>query len=342
MKQWIEELLVWPTVALAVVSILSNIWVIISTRNLQLSLHVDQSNSELDKIQYMSHDFVIYRLIFWLATIDLIYSMNFITLFGINWTTVNAACIMLGIMGQFLSCCTSLWRILIASYLFYLLKFDDALNASSVTQENQIRQEFFSIFCKVYLRDETVFKTVSFWIFLICCVCSIIPLLWGNHNHYTILYNYEQDGETYGSECWVSGYFQMIFYSIVMISVLFDITVLMMAVCKYYKTKRYTNAYLYLTRRLLMWVIIFLIIRIFPFFDRLLALVLTNYNTPLWLVLLHNYSLASVGIANGIVWYLTRKITPDSQIYKHRTGINTDINAKMAYLLAQQQNAPQF
>lgn len=38
-----------------------------------------------------------------------------------------------------------------------------------------------------------------------------------------------------------------------------------------------------------------------------------NYQAPLWLVLGHHYSLASVGIADGVVWLLYSRFTSRKQ-----------------------------
>lgn len=309
----IECFIVVPTVLIGIVSICFNIWVIHSVQKLQRMYRHDQSSllhgKYNDNPLMSSHDDVICKLIFWLAIIDLLYGADFILDYGIDWTTVNAPCLILGIIGQFLSVCTALWRVLIASYLFYLLKLNHGTQETNTTYHITCKQ-----LCGSYLQNAKIFNVITILIIVLCLVGSIIPLIWNNDNHYTILYNFKYHSTNYGTECWVESYFQMIFYGTLMISVCFDICVLITAVWKYYQTKWYTNAYLYLIKRLLAWVFIFLLIRIFPFLDRLLALIVDNYHTPLWLVLLHNYSLASVGIANGMVWYFNRKIKPHNTV----------------------------
>ena len=86
-----------------------------------------------------------------------------------------------------------------------------------------------------------------------------------------------------------------------------------MAVYKYYRTRWYTNVYLYLIKRLSVWVLGFLITRTVPTAFRLIVLINPNFKSPLWLVLCHNYLITSLGIANGIVWYFTQKIGPNTK-----------------------------
>ena len=55
--------------------------------------------------------------------------------------------------------------------------------------------------------------------------------------------------------------------------------------------------------QLIPWVIVYSIMRIIPGIARLWTLV-NPYNIPLWFALLHNYALASLGIADLLVWYV--------------------------------------
>lgn len=290
----IQVLIVYPTVFFAGLSVPCNIYVARSTLRSKRDL-IQQHGPRIKT----AHDFIIWHLIFSMAIIDTFYAFGTIVIFGINWPNVTSyGCYIAGFVSQFLAVCSSLWRLLIPCYLFYLL------TASVRTQTAIAKKKDFV---------ESIFESVALVIVFLSLVGAILPLVWTKHKvYYGILYAYKDGGNYYGAECWTEGYFQLIYYTILMLSVVFDMITLILAYYKYRETKAYTNAYWVLIKRLFAWVFVFLIIRLVPFFDRVLILFIKNFNPPLWLVLCHNYFIGATGIANAIVWYLTQRITPPS------------------------------
>ena len=66
MEEWIEETLVYPTIVLFCLSIVSDIYVIVSTTRFQLELSYEYGHDLI-----LSHDYTIAKLILWLAAINL-------------------------------------------------------------------------------------------------------------------------------------------------------------------------------------------------------------------------------------------------------------------------------
>ena len=328
MELWIEDTIVYPTLVLFCFSIISDICVIISTTRFKRALSYEYGNDSI-----FSHDYTIGNLILWLAAINLLWELTMIPEYGVNWTHMNPLCLTIAIAAQFFAVLNSLWQILIASYLFHLLTTDitqQSLDSSKKRQHhkpllhdnhNQRKQSNMIdvirwvcdpyLSCNFYLRNPFMFNLFALLLVIISAIGAIIPLIWDNDNHYAVIYNYTKNGYNYGGECWLkSASFQLISYGPFMLSVVLDVIVLLIAVCKYYQTKWFTKAYLYLIKRLSTWVIVFVIIRVLPFADRLLSWIVSDdhdFQTPLWLVLMHNYALASMGLANGLVWFANQK-----------------------------------
>lgn len=300
-KEWIELLFEVPSTTLAGIAVFCNIYVIYSTKKVKKKLsrqyHYDAKTM---------HDYILCHLIHWLGIIDIFFSIACIVDLGITPQLVtddSTECVLIGFLSQFAGTASSLWRILISIYLFVLLVTD--LNKSSNYQT--------SVVFASPTRNECMFNISIFTLIVLCFISAMIPLKYDGKTYYTRLYNYTDDnGYQYGAECWLKAYFQLIFYGLVSISIVFDIIVLLLAIYKYNQTKSFTSAYWVLIKRLFTWVCVFLIIRIIPFTDRCIGWIIgpNKYNAPLWLVLAHNYLLSSVGIANGIVWYFNRKTQP--------------------------------
>lgn len=159
-------------------------------------------------------------------------------------------------------------------------------------------------------------------------------------------YNKDKDKyRYYGSECWVCGRFQIIDYVLVVLSICFHSIVVLMAITMKRKFTRhnrlFTNnininmnrninnnnynnkltvsssnsnsmlhkggAYGYMVRQLLPWIVVYTLIRVLPTIDRIWGQVSDDL-VPLWLVLGHHYTIASLGIANALVWHSNRKV----------------------------------
>ena len=353
-KYWIDALLDYPTAGIAVCSLAGDAYVIASTTLLQRLLTKKYTNA-----QY-THDFIISSLIQRLAIINLFVSIISIPQLVINWGTFDIFCLLVGFLAHFFFILTSLWHIFISSYLLYLLLIDSKVkhsynknykkiknknknkhnNSNNNNNYNQMspslnytksqnynKKQRMHFKFEEWIRKPLTFDLITLIFLMISTVGSLIPLAWEGENHYTVLYNYQtRDGSRkYGNECWVEPAFWIIAYAPLMISVVFDIIVLLAAICKYYQTKWFTNAYLALIKRLSVWVIVFIMVRIIPFIERVILFIDPDYYVPLYLIALHNYIYAGAGVANGIVWYFNRRI--DSSVYLTNTPSSGAIKA---------------
>ena len=181
---------------------------------------------------------------------------------------------------------------------------------------------------------QEIFNILKCIMIVIAFIGTIVPIF-VNGNHYTVISNYYQKSNNshkknddnsnndsnrhgYGHECWIEGSFELIDYSFVMVSLLFHFIVLFVTICKYCQTKTFTNAYSYLILRLLPWVVVYTIVRVIPTLDRVWDQIGSEYSVPLWLVVGHDSTIASLGIANAIVWCFNRSIDKNiSQNYDH-------------------------
>ena len=302
-EEWIDEVNNFPTIAFGLMSIWGNAYVILSIARFKIDLRFEHGKAAI-----VTHDFIISHLIAIMASVDSVYIISLVVTFCVNWQSNNFACTLSGFTQQFLAVFTALWRLLIPGYLFYLLKTDGKHQRKSYDTTE-----------KTIARTENMFSSIVLTVILLSFIASTLPLIWNNKNYYGVLYNYTHGGYEYMSECWVESYFEYIYYILVVLSVLIDTTVLFIAIWKYNQTKWYTSAYVALIKRLSAWVGIFLVIRMIPFVDRLLVWIFNtntkddySYSAPLWFIYLHHYVAVSLGSANALVWYFTRRIKPQS------------------------------
>lgn len=298
--QSILDAIYYPTVCLASVSVLCNVYAATATKRFKKQLI-----NQLGKSAPTSHDYILCYLINLMSINDLFFALSYIPDIMISKSiaevngSASTACLVFGFACQYFATCSAFYKLLIPLFLLYLL----------TTNSKKQRQALSNA-----VKNKRVLSYLGIIIPLLSFVGSVLPLIWDNSNHYALLYSYTKDGYSYGAQCWVEGYWELIFYGIVILSVLFDIITLVIGIYKYNKTKIYTNAYLLLMKRLFTWVIVFLIVRIVPGVDRMLEVFAdanqeyASFHAPLWLVLLHNYLLSSYGIANGVVWYFNRNV----------------------------------
>lgn len=307
MTTWVttENLIYYPTVVLFGVSIFFDIYVISSTFKLI---------GKLSRLSQATPDYVISNLIFILSFTSLLQCINDIPAFGISWHHFNKWCFITGFIGNFLLLFICLWQLLIAMYLFCLLNSSRDRDTIANYNYNYSSNKK----CYLYLHNPTIFNIIVAIFTSFCLIACILPTVWESDKlYYGIIYNYTDANhhyKKYGAQCWVEGWFQLIPYIIWVASIVFNIIVLLLAICKYIQTKKYTDVYIHFVKRLITWVVLFTLLAVFPFIDRLLGIISKKkdkiYTAPLWIVLAHNYSLACVGIANGIVWYFNGKFKP--------------------------------
>ena len=232
MKQWIEDVIVYPTVILGSLSLLTDLCVIVSIRKHQKSMVARYGPN----IQ-LSHDYMIAKLILWLSVINTLYTTLVIIGYGVDWKEVNFPCILVGFIGQFAFVLTSLWHILIASYLFRLLVLD--IRKKDSTVETSFSASHKTSIIRKYYYPSMIFNYIALTMIMLALIAAIAPLFINDKVNYTILYNYTSNGVNYDPECWLEGDLQLIAYGLLMASVLFDVIVFSLAVCKYYQTRSF-------------------------------------------------------------------------------------------------------
>ena len=303
-QNWIEDGFVYPTLGLSVISIFCNFYVIRSTLRYQIRLQI-----KFGRAGSYTHDYIVYSLIFWMSVIDTFYALATIVSDGTHWTHTSPFCVAVGFFTQLIDMYSSLWKLFITLYFFYLLIIDIKQQIPAQLQYESQTQK--------HNRNDCIFSTIHLIIIMLSLLGALLPLFWSQNNfkkYYGMLYNYtSKNNEHYAAECWLKGDFQFIFYGVLFVTILCDFIVLLLAIYKYNQTKSYTNAYLLLIKRLSAWVFVFWIVRIIPFIDRVFGLYYgeNKWNPPIWLALGHNYMTASLGIANGLVWYFNKNIRPD-------------------------------
>lgn len=300
-----------PGLIFGVFSIIGNCYVFFST-NVVMEYLVPHSNDD-----------VIVRLIHWLAFIDfwwvISFSMNLIpTGFNLN-TYSSTMCVFLGICLTFISVVNNLWHLLIASDFFYLLNKTSKRNfffhkfSGSSTHKKYY-----------YLQNPTTYSRLCYLVILLSFLTAILPPIFDtqrNARTYANFHNYyDNNGDGYGSECWLVSDWRLMIYIPTIIGLLFHYLVLLFSILKYRQTKSFTNAYMYLIKRLIPWIICYSVIKIFPTIFRIWGLVGNVEDIPLWFVVIHHVCITGCGVANGTVWYFTRKVDPSKAQLQLQSG----------------------
>ena len=321
----IDQLIKLPAIIIAALSIICNFYVIISTNRAKgrvLLRHIPNGR--------YTRDFVLYTLIYWLAVADCFHEVTLLASIGIPWVKKDSSsleCTAAGFLSQIAGVFSCMFKLLIPCFLAHLLICD-------IAQQNQI----------IYMRPKQMkclFRSTRTLIILVSFISAILPLIpFSKHIHYTVLYEYTnpKTGKKYAPKCWVDGYYQLIYYGLLILSIFLDILALGLAMKKYIynQTKQYTTQYLLLVKRCVAWVAMFLVVGLFPFVDIMYYYFCSSSNsggggrdggkeqTVLWLVLVYNYFQAFGGIGNVIVWYImNKKMKLRKDRFKFGEGMNS-------------------
>ena len=166
-----------------------------------------------------------------------------------------------------------------------------------------------------YLKNPKVYSWTIFCAFVVAILLTVVPLTIGSGNSYISLFNYyNSDRIGFSQECWMDGFWQLLFLIPVIISLLLHYIILILAFIKFSQTRWFTRAYWYLIKRLIPWVALHSVIRILPAAARAWRILYNKYTVPLWLVIAHHIAIVSMGIANLGIWYLNRKIKRTSNV----------------------------
>ena len=247
-----------------------------------------------------SNDYVILKLIHWLAFIDfwwcILVSANYLpTAFNLG-PFPNGICTIIGMGIEFSGIFAALWHMLIASCFASLLFLSSNIVNDNIT----------------FLQNKKLYNRIVFTFTIVSLFFTIIPSFIDGKNNYSYFHNYYdlKNNIGYGYECWLIGDWRLTFYIPALISLLFHYTVLIFAIKKYKQTKYFTKAYLYLIERLIPWIIVYSIVRIIPMTVRMWDVVGNAKLIPLWLVVSHHICISGVGVANALVWYFSRRVDP--------------------------------
>ena len=348
--QWIENILVYPTLGLGILSIIGCVYVIFHVRKVQKQKN-DDYESSTDAQKFLTDDDVILHLILYLNILGIFWLISYMITNTVKWTpdsnlqsqVEHNRCVTIAFLNQFFGISMLEWQIVLPSYLLHILRRDSnsfseihgtqhVLTSVNIDRNDKndkndrihnkstLSNTTKCNCCPLYLRSRKNMRTMIFITIIIAGVCSIIPLkqLNGYEQFYRVFSNYKQDGYSYNNECWVDSYMMFIYNGLAIIAILFDIIVLFMTIIIHNKSKKYTNAYIVLVKRLLIWLVSFILARFVPFLFRLFEIIhyvsfsrpsdYNRYNAPLWLAVAHNYCLASFGIANACAWFFMRKV----------------------------------
>ena len=302
---------------------------------------------EVDEIR--THNYVISDLIFWLSIIDLFVNIVDGINIGVPWDDDHVPmmyCQIVAFLTLLSSIFLQLWHMLIATYLFYLLISDNythkncclvlfpcvccnkCINNNSTNNNNYSynynnnninnnnNNSNSNSNCDascLYLRNDNTWNIISLLIVILSFIGAVMPCIW-HKNRYGMINDGFRKSICFSTN---SSYSVYVYYSITFCVVLFHLLVIIMSIIKYYQTKSYTVAYLHLIKRLLPWIIVYALVRMFPTYLRVHEAI-TGDNQQSWIALASYYCFLSGGIANGIIWYFT----------KMRININNISNAE--------------
>lgn len=338
-----EDILSIPTFVLGVLSLFSCLYVIISSTQLKrkhknenindgsnYSFANSNSNNKSNKNKnspkenaknnFFHNDFLvksdhnvkedydIVDIINWMSIADFLYCgwtlLNFTSqAIGVGFPWNHVECIIIGIIGQFAALISTLSHMLIAYCLLYLLKGYKLAN----------------------LQKQKKYHIIT--IFMVSMLCTFIPLIFNSYGTYLNVDDQAEDKQhVIDEECWLttnSNAFQLTLYIPITITLLFHYVVFLYTLCKKHpanfcnccnqnqynhnnnNTKSFIEkSYDLIVNRLMLFVIVFSVIRLPSIVDRMYALF---EKPPLFLIICHHISIASVGIGDGLVWYCGRR-----------------------------------
>ena len=292
---WKRALLIYTSSVLGFVSFVASYYVVVSSLYFKTKLINNQKNAykkigkkvnPANDIR-LTNDYTVTDIIMWMSLTDLIFDiwllLNYVPQsISETFRYSDNICKIVGIIGQFGGTASPLWHLIMAWNLFYLLtKKDNHYNKFTLINQ----------------------KPTLIVLLLICTIMgTIIPIIGGAYGKFT---NNQQFSEW---ECWINKKdYQLIIFIPIIISVFFHYIVLIIACFKYVKTKSYTTAYVILIKRLIVWIIVFSIIRIIPAIVRFMSIFNLDDDEPFILIALHHYCVGLWGFGNGFVWFYNTK-----------------------------------
>mmetsp|Transcript_70996 Transcript_70996/g.87100 ORF Transcript_70996/g.87100 Transcript_70996/m.87100 type:complete len:362 (-) Transcript_70996:33-1118(-) len=303
---WKRALLIYPTTILALLSFIASLYVFISAFHFKTKLINNQIinfkkiGKKIDPTNdiRLTNDYTVTDIIMWMSLFELIFDTWL--LFNYLAQTISDTyhyseyvCRLLGIFGNFGGLSSPLWHLIMAWNLFYLLT-------------NKSRNDYFN-YDKFSLIKQ---KPTLISLLLIFTISgTIVPIIGRAFGEFNNSQHYNE------WECWIykKGY-QLIVLIPIIVSVLFNYIVLIIAYIRYVKTKSYTFAYKLLIKRLIVWIVVFSILRSIPTFVRLMGIFHLTDDIPFILIAAHHYCFALWGFGNGLVWWINRNCVDTSRL----------------------------
>lgn len=129
-------------------------------------------------------------------------------------------------------------------------------------------------------------------------------------------------------ECWVHGTqnpVRLLFYTPVVVSLLFAVTLLLYVFLSAASTKLGKSMGRVLNR-LMAYVLVFAAVWLFPIIDRLWPLMHGGAHSPLWLSMLHSFSLSAMGAANFAVWSTSKPLRAAMAGEPHQSALTAHVS----------------
>ena len=314
-----EDILSIPTIILAFISIFSCIYVMLSIsesgyspcknidRNLcqyilkccakshKINDDDTYDNSSLfyqnksKKQQSPEQKLSMKNIIFFMCLTDLCQAIQII----LNWVPLaflvpfwnGASCKFLGLYAQFFAIQSPLWHCMLAYNLGYLM-MNGSINAIKSLSKQRNYQFLIIIIIPIF-----------------SCILPIISSGKGI-NIYGIYINNINSND---KECWLTEEgWQLGFVIAIILSMIFHWIVLFMMFFKCHQHLAISHQYISIIKKLSRFVIVYTCIRLLPAMERIWECT-TNKSPPYWLILSHHICIASVGIANGIVYMINQR-----------------------------------
>ena len=305
-----KELVSRPTVILSILSVISCLYVCISAYNAgAFSLNWCRQNcckscrkkkkrgvlhhSRTASILRAQNSVMMTDIVFYMCLTDGLHATEMalnwfpIALNSSSWVFWNKLqCKILGIIGQFVCIQSPVWHLILAYHLGYLLC------GGTLDKLNKQKKYYFIL------------------VILIPLIATIIPAIYYQYGKYI--------DTSYDFECWLkSENWQFIWVGAVMFSLFVHYVVLIIAFCKWRQNMlaALLGYYKLIVIKLSRFVVVFTIVRLFPSIERIYVLWCgQDCAVPVWLICAHHWSVASLGLSNGIVWIINQRTGRDMAI----------------------------
>lgn len=214
-----------------------------------------------------------------------------------QWFWSSKGCQVLALFQIFFEYQSPTWHLILAYHLIYLLL--------GFKYENLQKQK----------------KTLYFIAIFLPTFLTLLPIIISLINNKEALYDYgEYTNGNYDKDCILRiESYQMIQMIIVQIALIFHYFVLLIVLYKknYNQLNSHSLRYQVIVKKISNFVIVFTIIYIFPIIERYWEL-FDPKPVPIWIICLHHWCIASIGLSDAITYILNNRITIKSEKKKQQ------------------------